>query len=139
MCLLPRRNLYCKNKNKMAMVEYAESQRSILYKNCTLDIKNAGSYQDDSISWSSLAKKHCDTTPSVTSNIYDLPFSTGKEARLPPIHYTPLISGHSSVVHSPASTRVSRVTSLPPSPSLTPRNNRHLYRQQTYLTQYQNL
>ena len=134
------------NKTKMALVEYAESQRSILYKNCTLDIKNTtGTYQDDAVSWSSLQKKHSEScaapsvAQSVTSNIYDLPFSTGKEPRLQPIHYTPLISGHSSVVHSPASTRVSRVTSLPPSPSLTPRNNRHLYRQQTYLTQYQNL
>ena len=133
------------NKTKMALVEYAESQRSILYKNCTLDIKNTGTYRDDAVSWSSLQKKHSENLAApgsvVSSNIYDLPFSSGpgKEPRLPPIHYTPLISGHSSVVHSPASTRVSRVTSLPPSPSLTPRNNRHLYRQQTYLTQYQNL
>ena len=126
------------NKTKMAMVEYAESQRSILYKNCTLDIKNTGSYHDDVVSWSSLQKKHSDMAPSVTSNIYDLPFSTGKE-RLPPVHYTPLISGHSSVIHSPASTRVSRVTSLPSSPAMTPRNTRQLQRQQTYLTQYQNL
>ena len=126
------------NKTKMALVEYAESQRSILYKNCTLDIKNPPSYRDDAVSWSSLQKKQEEVAPSVTSNIYDLPFSTGKE-RLPPIHYTPLISGHSSVIHSPASTRVSRVTSLPPSPAMTPRNSRTPHRHHTYLTQYQNL
>ena len=142
------------NRNKMVLTEYAESQRSILYKNCTLDIKTGGGgggYHDDAISWSSLQKKHPDTsTASVTSNIYDLPFSNHKESiinsssgvRCPPVHYTPLVSGHTSVVHSPASSRVSRVTSLPSSPAMSPRNNsntRHMYRQQTYLTQYQNL
>ena len=142
------------SRNKMVLTEYAESQRSILYKNCTLDIKTPShhqDYQDDSVSWSSLQKKHPETSAaSVTSNIYDLPFSnmkeTGSGVRRPPVHYTPLVthSGHSSMIHSPAPSsrsQVTRITSLPSSPAMTPRGtNRHLYRQQqTYLTQYQNL
>ena len=145
------------SRNKMVLTEYAESQRSILYKNCTLDIKTGGGgvgYQDDAVSWSSLQKKHPDTsTASVTSNIYDLPFSNMKETgsgvrsvRCPPVHYTPLVthSGHTSMIHSPAPSsrsQVTRITSLPSSPAMTPRNSsRHTYRQhQTYLTQYQNL
>ena len=67
------------NRNKSVLTEYAESQRSILYKNCTLDIKT-GSYHDDAVSWSSLQKKHPEpSNMSVTSNIYDLPFSNCKE------------------------------------------------------------
>ena len=147
------------NRNKMVLTEYAESQRSILYKNCTLDIKTGVGerYHDDAVSWSSLQKKQPAETSSVTSNIYDLPFSNMKQqesgvpgARCPPVHYTPLLSAQHSTIHSPAmsaSSRVSRITSLPSSPAMSPRNNsnRHtnLYtpRQHgpTYLTQYQNL
>ena len=165
LCLLKQ------SRTKLVLAEYAESQRSILYKNCTLDIKTAGrgglgraDYQDDAVSWSSLQKKQPAESVvcgggSVTSNIYDLPFSTAKESAARAgagagagVHYTPLVSHCSplhSMVHSPqlsASSRVTRVTSLPSSPALTPRNTRQLqqYRHQhhqppTYITQYQNL
>ena len=161
LCLLKQ------SRTKLVLAEYAESQRSILYKNCTLDIKTAGrgglgraDYQDDAVSWSSLQKKQPAESVvcgggSVTSNIYDLPFSTSKESAARAgagVHYTPLVSHCSplhSMVHSPqlsASSRVTRVTSLPSSPALTPRNTRQLqqYRHQhhqppTYITQYQNL
>ena len=163
LCLLKQ------SRTKLVLAEYAESQRSILYKNCTLDIKTAGrgglgraDYQDDAVSWSSLQKKQPAESVvcgggSVTSNIYDLPFSTAKESAARTgagagVHYTPLVSHCSplhSMVHSPqlsASSRVTRVTSLPSSPALTPRNTRQLqqYRHQhhqppTYITQYQNL
>ena len=85
---------------------------------------------DHAVSWSSLQKSVSNHTPggghrlikpepSATSNIYDLPFThSAREV----IHYTPI----SQSIHSPCSTRVSRISSLPSSPALTPRNTRHL-------------
>ena len=139
-----------RSRHKLLLPDYSESQRSIIYQNNTLDHKNYHISADDAVSWSSLQKSVSNHTPggghmliksepSATSNIYDLPFT--HSARATPhkvVHYTPI----SQSIHSPCSTRVSRITSLPSSPALTPRNTRHVVQRKDnlqFVSEYQNL
>ena len=133
-----------RSRHKLLQPDYSESQRSIIYQKNTLDHKTWSA--DHAVSWSSLQKSVSNHTPggghrlikpepSATSNIYDLPFThSAREV----IHYTPI----SQSIHSPCSTRVSRISSLPSSPALTPRNTRHLAQRKDnlqFVTEYQNL
>ena len=137
-----------RSRHKLLQPDYSESQRSIIYQKNTLDHANWNT--DDAVSWSSLQKSVSNHTPvgghrilkhqpCATSNIYDLPFNhSSRDTPHKVIHYTPI----SQSVHSPCSTRVSRISSLPSSPALTHRNTRHLPQRKDnlqFVTQYQNI
>lgn len=149
-----------KTRHKLLLPEYAESQRAIIYQKAVCDPSQQYSLPPpDGVSWSSLQKSGLppplppyqppSQPPTNTgSNIYDLPFShTSPQARATPhhiVHYSPLPT------HSPATSRASRLTSLP-SPSgrvaSLPASPRQRYcsplpgrtDRPQYVTQYQNL
>ena len=136
------------SRHKLWQPDYSESQRSIIYQKNTLD--HADWSADHAASWSSPQKSVSTHTPvggrvltkpqpHPTSNIYDLPLiHSARETPHKVIHYTPI----SQSIHSPCSTRVSRISSLPSSPALTPRNTRQTGQRKENLqlvTQYQNL
>ena len=122
---------FIKSRNLILKPEYSESQRSIIYQKNTLD---HNSWVTKEVISCSTDFNGTDTFPKHlpcqnNSNIYDLPFS---HSRNPP-QYTPLLQS----TQSPCSTRVSRVSSLPSSSVITPKNNRRETSQ--IIKEYQNL